>query len=157
MAPAIQPPNAEISSVMVASSPAWPAVIFHSASRLGMTKEKIWTSSASSDQPPKHAPIVRRSRGDRSENQESMNEVSSVVACNAEAATIEVTCPCSRVGSDHVEKIEQDDNGNGNTKSPQQNAAHGHTSSNWRDNNNAIKRGGTMQDAITVGWLSDSF
>src|SRR5579859_4530206 len=129
MAPPIQPPKAEISSVMVASSPAWPAVIFQRARRLGMTKEKIWTSSASSDQPPKHAPMVRRSRGDRSENHASMDEVSSVVAsADTEAATSGGTCPCPRRGSDHMEEIEQDNNGNGNAKGPQENSTHGRSS-----------------------------
>ena len=71
-APASQPPNAETSSVMVPSSPAWAVVMCHSASRLGMTKEKICTSSASSDQPPKQATMVRRSRAVRSENQANM-------------------------------------------------------------------------------------
>ena len=37
-----------------------------------MTNEKICTSSASSDQPPKQAAMVRRSRAVRSENQANM-------------------------------------------------------------------------------------
>ena len=71
-APASQPPNAETSNVMVPSSPACAVVMCQSASRLGMTNEKICTSSASSDQPPKQATMVRRSRAVRSENQANM-------------------------------------------------------------------------------------
>jgi hypothetical protein len=47
-----------------------------------------------------------------------MNESSSAVASDAEAATTGITCPCPRFGSDHVEKIQQNDNRNGNSKSP---------------------------------------
>jgi hypothetical protein len=65
-APANQPPNADTSRVMVPRTPAWPVVMCHSPSRLGMTNEKICTSSASSDQPPKQASMVRRSRAVRS-------------------------------------------------------------------------------------------
>src|SRR6185437_15877860 len=60
-APANQPPKEETTSVTVASNPASPVVMPHRLSSDGMTKLKIWTSKASSDQPPKQAASVRRS------------------------------------------------------------------------------------------------
>src|SRR5438067_461566 len=70
--PQNQPPSDEISSVTVPISPASPFDNPQSAMTVGITKLYIWTSNASSDQPPKQAPIVRRSRGVRSFIQASM-------------------------------------------------------------------------------------
>ena len=64
--PQNQPPRDEISKVTVPMSPASPFDNPHSAMTVGITKLYIWTSNASSDQPPKQAPMVRRSRGVRS-------------------------------------------------------------------------------------------
>lgn len=71
-APAIQPPNDETTNVTVASTPACAVVMPQTASSDGITKLKICTSSASNDQPPKQAAIVRRSEGFRSLNQANM-------------------------------------------------------------------------------------
>ena len=57
---------------MVASSPASAVDICQIANSDGITKVNICTSSASSDQPPKQAIMVRRSRVVRSRIQASI-------------------------------------------------------------------------------------
>src|SRR5205823_9510700 len=69
--PENQPPSDEISNVTVPMSPASPRDRPHSAMTVGMTKLYICTSNASSAQPPKQAPIVRRSLAFNSPNQPS--------------------------------------------------------------------------------------
>jgi hypothetical protein len=70
--PLNQPPNEEISKVTVPISPASPRDSPHSPITVGITKLYICTSNASSDQPPKQASIVLRSRAFRSFAQASM-------------------------------------------------------------------------------------
>src|SRR5271157_6223427 len=70
--PENQPPKDEISKVTVPIRPASPRDRPHNTITVGITKLYIWTSNASSAQPPKQAPIVRRSLGFNSANQPSM-------------------------------------------------------------------------------------
>jgi hypothetical protein len=70
--PENHPPNDETSNATVPIRPASPRDSPHSAITVGMTKLYIWTSNASSAQPPKHAPIARRSRAVKSRAQASM-------------------------------------------------------------------------------------
>src|SRR6202011_1674530 len=70
--PENHPPNDEISNVTVPMSPASPRDRPHSAITVGITKLYICTSNASSAQPPKQAPIVRRSLAFNSPNQPSI-------------------------------------------------------------------------------------
>src|SRR5215472_7834961 len=70
--PENQPPNDEISNVTVPIRPACPRDSPQSAITVGITKLYICTSKASSAQPPKQAPIVRRSLGFNSANQPSI-------------------------------------------------------------------------------------
>jgi hypothetical protein len=70
--PENHPPNDEISKVTVPIRPASPRDSPHSAITVGITKLYICTSNASSAQPPKQAPIVRRSRAFKSRTQASI-------------------------------------------------------------------------------------
>jgi hypothetical protein len=70
--PVNQPPNEEINKVTVPISPASPRDSPHNPITVGITKLYICTSKASSDQPPKQASIVRRSRPLRSFAQASI-------------------------------------------------------------------------------------
>src|SRR5947209_4350126 len=70
--PENHPPSDEISNVTVPMSPASPRDSPHSAITVGITKLYICTSNASSAQPPKQAPIVRRSLAFNSPNQPSI-------------------------------------------------------------------------------------
>src|SRR5271170_5172644 len=70
--PENHPPNDEINKVTVPISPASPRDSPHSAMIVGITKLYICTSNASSAQPPKQAPIVRRSLAFNSPNQASI-------------------------------------------------------------------------------------
>ncbi len=72
IAPAIQPPRAEATSVMPDTSPASVLPMCHAAMMVGMTRLNICTSSASSAQPPKHAQKVRFSPAEISLNQPNM-------------------------------------------------------------------------------------
>src|SRR5690242_2777491 len=70
--PENHPPSDEISKVTVPMRPASPRDSPHSAITVGITKLYICTSNASSAQPPKQAPIVRRSLVFNSPNQASI-------------------------------------------------------------------------------------
>jgi hypothetical protein len=70
--PENHPPNDEISSVTVPIRPACPRDRPQSVITVGITKLYICTSNASSAQPPKQAPMVRRSLGFSSANQPSI-------------------------------------------------------------------------------------
>ena len=85
-----------------------------------------------------------------------MDDVSSVVAwTEGEAATSELTCPCPVWRSDHVEEIEQDDDGDGNADSPEENATHGRFLARWLKVARSCwaMRGVSMAAWITVRWV----
>ena len=74
--PENHPPSDEISKVTVPMRPAWPRDTPQSAINVGITKLYICTSNASSAQPPKQAPMVRRSVTFNSPNQASIASLS---------------------------------------------------------------------------------
>jgi hypothetical protein len=78
--PENHPPSDEISRVTAPMSPACPRDRPHSAITVGITKLYICTSNASSAQPPKQAPIVRRSLAFNSPNQASMAFLTNALA-----------------------------------------------------------------------------
>src|SRR6185312_4122709 len=80
-APENQPPSDEINSVTVPIRPASPRDNPHKAMTVGMTKLYIWTSKASSAQPPKQAPIVRRSLEFRSANHAIIGSLPRIYCC----------------------------------------------------------------------------
>src|SRR5919201_3033550 len=65
-APPNQPPNAPKNSVIEPSRPASALLMPNAAISAGIARPNIWTSSASSAQPPKLAQNVRRSSGELS-------------------------------------------------------------------------------------------